>query len=276
VKLTIDSSSYQVLCHFLKSSSGIDLGSNKQYLVENRLSPLLKKFEVLSFSDLLPYLSLSTSFAVRLKSAIIDAMTTNETSWFRDDIQFKALQNDVLPEIALRANSAIKIWSAGCSSGQEPYTMSICCEEMVRLSTLRANIQIIGTDISETVLAEARKGIYSDISMRRGLDNSFYQRYFQEVSDGYLLNSSVMRHVRFQYLNLLESFSHLGQFDVIFCRNVLIYFSDAVKRDILIRLADSLTPGGYLFLSSTETIPIDLNMFKVIRGHQARYFQKIS
>lgn len=273
---SINAHDYAELAHFLKQASGIELGANKQYLVESRLVVVFKQFNIQTFSELLPYFNLSNAYAERLKSAVIDAMTTNETSWFRDDQQFHVFQKDVLPDIALRKRGAIKIWSAACSSGQEPYTISICLSEMQRLSSLRPNVQIIATDISETVLSNARCGIYNDIMMQRGLDAALYKRYFQPIAEGHQVTLDVMKRVRFQQLNLLEPFTQLGKFDIIFCRNVLIYFSEEVKRDILTRLADRLEPNGYLFLSSTESIPADLTLFETIRSEHIRYFRKKS
>jgi len=137
-------------------------------------------------------------------------------------------------------------------------------------------VQIVGTDISETILNEARTALYSEMAVSRGVTNSIYASYFQQGSTGYQLRPEVMRRVRFQHLNLLQSFAALGKFDVVFCRNVLIYFSDQVKRDILRRLIDALEPGGYLFLSSTESIPMGMKNVVPMRGKRARYFQKVS
>jgi len=262
---------YSDFQYFLRRSCGIEIGENKQYLVKNRLSSVLREFSLASYSELMSHLDANSVFSNRLKSKVIDAMTTNETYWFRDDSQFLALKNEVLPELFLQTRSVVKIWSAACSSGQEPYTMSMCVEEMVKSKGSPINVQIVGTDISKTILNEARTAIYSGMAINRGLDS---KEYFQEVDVGYQLKSEIVRRVRFQQLNLLQSFSGMGRFDVIFCRNVLIYFSDEVKREILRRLAGALEPGGYLFLSSTESVPMDMKIFTPVRGKQARYFKK--
>jgi len=264
---------YKAIGSFLSQSCGIVLGENKQYLVQNRLSFLLKKFEFSSFSELVNSLQSNMVSAQQVKSAVIDAMTTNETFWFRDEMQFTALTQTVLPELLKYKAGTIKIWSAACSSGQEPYTIGMCADDAVRATGTGRNIQIIGTDISETVLTEAKKAIYSELALSRGLGSSVKERFFQKTHEGFKLKPEICNKVRFQQFNLLKPFSVLGRFDIIFCRNVLIYFSDEVKLDILRRMAGVLEPGGYIFLSSTESMPIDLKEFEVVRGG-VRYYKK--
>ena len=166
------------------------------------------------------------------------------------------------------------MWSAACSSGQEPYSISMCAEDASQQVGTNRNVQIIGTDISESILKEAKTAVYSELALSRGLDAQIKNRFFQKTHIGYKLNQEITRKVRFQQFNLLKPFSVLGRFDVIFCRNVLIYFSDEVKRDILIRMENSLEPGGYIFLSSTESMPSDIREFKPVRDGNVRYFKK--
>lgn len=274
--MNITNDEYSAFQHFLRQSCGIEIGENKQYLVKNRLMGVLKAFNLASFSELLADLNKGSGHSSRLHSSVVDAMTTNETFWFRDDTQFAALQDEVLADIFLKKNGAIKIWSAACSSGQEPYSISMCIEELAKTKGVKHPIHIVGTDISATILNEARTALYSDMAMSRGLGASMHAHYFQKVSEGHRLRPEIINRVRFQQLNLLQPFVGLGKFDVIFCRNVLIYFSEQVKRDILRRLVEVLEPGGYLFLSSTESIPMDMNIVEPVRGKRARYFQKIS
>jgi chemotaxis protein methyltransferase CheR len=150
----------------------------------------------------------------------------------------------------------------------------MCVAEWAATHAINPSVQILGTDISDTMLKQARTGIYSDMAINRGLASQVYTRYFQKGATGHQLNTDIMRRVRFQKLNLLQPFANVGKFDIIFCRNVLIYFSEAVKRDILQRLVAALEPGGYLFLSSTESIPMDLKTIEPVRGKRARYFKK--
>jgi len=272
--MNITAKEYSDFQHFLSRECGIEIDENKQYLVKNRLSHVIQEFGLVSFSELLSQLQAGSSYALRLRPRVIDAMTTNETFWFRDDRQFNALRQEVLPELLLHKRGVIRIWSAACSSGQEPYTISLCIEEMQKTQALKGSVQIVGTDISESILNEARRAMYSDLDIKRGLDAHLQASYFTHCEKGYQLKSEVMRRVRFQQLNLLQPFTHLGRFDIIFCRNVLIYFSDKVKRDILQRMLDMLEPGGTLFLSSTESVPMDLKGIEPVRGKQARYFRK--
>ncbi|MDT4330232.1 MULTISPECIES: protein-glutamate O-methyltransferase CheR [Methylomonas] len=270
----LSSAAYQSICEFLDQNCGIVLGNSKQYLAKSRLLPLLVKFELADFNELAQALQSAAFSSAKLKSAVIDAMTTNETYWFRDDKQFSDFKDRVLPELLNQKNGSLRIWSAACSTGQEPYSLSICALEVLRGTGKNRNIQIIGTDISETVLADAKRAVYSELALSRGVDSATQARYFQKSYEGYTLNDDVRQLVRFQQFNLLKSFAALGRFDVIFCRNVLIYFSDAVKRDIIGRMAENLETGGYLFLSSTESMPTGLGAFEPVRNGQSTYFKK--
>lgn len=273
--LEISATDYQVIQQFLSQSCGITLGDCKQYLVKNRLLPILGKFEFPDFKALSLALQSNTPSSLKLKNAVIDAMTTNETSWFRDEYQFTELKNQVIPELLESKNGSIRIWSAACSSGQEPYSISICALEALKASNKNKSIQIIGTDISESILEEAKRAVYSELALSRGIDSANRTRYFQKSYEGYILNTEISQQVRFQQFNLLKSFTALGRFDVIFCRNVLIYFSEQIKRDILARMAECLEPNGYLFLSSTEAMPTDIHNFTLIRTNSISYFKKI-
>lgn len=264
---------YQGIQNFLSQNCGIVLGENKQYLVKSRLSSLLGKFDFNSFADLANALQSSSPSHSRLKEAVIEAMTTNETSWFRDEKQFIALKEIVFPELFAKKSGSLKIWSAACSSGQEPYSISITLLDALQAANKNKSVQIIGTDISESILEEAKKAVYSELALSRGLDSATKARYFKKDYEGYTPNIEVTRQVRFQQFNLLKPFTALGRFDIIFCRNVLIYFSEQVKRDILIRMADILEPGGYLFLSSTEAMPAGLLEFQTIHNGQTCYYK---
>ncbi len=266
---------FKIIQHFLNQSCGIVLGQNKAYLVKNRLSSLLQQYELNSFAKLALAIQTNSATSTKIKTAVVDAMTTNETFWFRDDMQFVELKEKIFPEYFENKASTIKVWSAACSSGQEPYTISMCFDDIVKLKNNNRNIQIIGTDISETILMEAKAAVYSEMSLSRGLDASTKRRFFQKIHDGYQLNTEITRKVRFQQFNLLKPFSVLGRFDVIFCRNVLIYFSDSVKLDILTRMTDSLEIGGYLFLSSTESMPASIKNFETVRNGRIRYYKKV-
>ncbi len=264
---------YRALSDYLSQACGIELGNNKQYLVKSRVTPLLKKLDINSFAELLNHLNSGSPLSAKIKAEFVDVMTTNETFWFRDRGHFNQLVDQVFPDLLRAKTGTIKVWSAACSSGQEPYSISISAEQAIMAAGKNRNIQIIGTDISETVLRDAKNAVYSELAYSRGLDLEERELFFDHTHDGYKLNSKISQRVRFQQFNLLKPFSVLGSFDVIFCRNVLIYFSEEIKRDILQRLCGALEPGGYLFLSSTESLPVGMDQFETIKG-VSRYFRK--
>ncbi|MCK4841789.1 MAG: protein-glutamate O-methyltransferase CheR [Methylococcales bacterium] len=270
----MEANEYKMIQSFLSQSCGIVLGDSKQYLVKNRLAGLLQTFDLASFAELAVALQAKSAAYTKIKNAVVDAMTTNETFWFRDDMQFSELKDRVFPEIFEKKLGTIKVWSAACSSGQEPYTISMCAEDANKKMGQTRNVQIIGTDISETILLEAKDAVYTEMALARGLDSETKKRFFQKTHGGYKLNNEITRKVRFQQFNLLKPFSVLGRFDIIFCRNVLIYFSDEVKRDILSRMESSLEPGGYIFLSSTESMPVSVKGLEAVRGRRVHYFKK--
>lgn len=274
-KARISEPEYGAVREFLLQSSGIVLGDNKQYLVQSRLYPLLRRFELASFTDLISALQSSLPVSHKLRVAVVDAMTTNETFWFRDKMHFDVMQQTLFPDLLKQKTGTLRVWSAACSSGQEPYSISISAIEALKSFGRGRQIQIIGTDISETVLLEAKQGVYSELALSRGMTLADRERYFVKVHEGFKLKTEYSQQVRFQQFNLLKPFSVLGRFDVIFCRNVLIYFSEDIKRDILRRMAAALEPGGYLFLSSTEAMPSDVNDFVPVKG-SVRYFKKVS
>jgi len=252
---------YQAFKRFLRDASGIELGEGKEYLVTSRLSGLMRQHGLGSMRDLMA--ALSGGRQHRLRAGVIDAMTTNETFWFRDPSHFRLLTAKVFPEASAQR---LRIWSAACSSGQEPYSISMQVQEY-RINNpgkLIGDVEIVATDISSSVLDEARKGVYSGMSASRGLNEEQRQRFFSPHPDGLEVRPEIRRRVRFQEFNLTRGFESLGRFDVIFCRNVLIYFPSAAKRDIINRMAKALQPGGYLFLGSTESLSSQANAFEMV------------
>lgn len=263
---------FRVFQSFLSDSCGIVLDESKQYLVKNRLGGLLRGSSYASLGEMARALK-ERRLPLAMQAGIVDAMTTHETSWFRDPSQFDELRQNLFPELA-RSAGGIKIWSAACSSGQEPYSISICAEEYFRgAGKPGKSVQIVGTDVSAAVLEESRKAVYSELALARGLDENLKNRYFLPCHGGLRPMDSIRARVRFQQFNLLKPFTALGKFDIIFCRNVLIYFSDDIKRDIVSRFAKSIHPGGYLFLSSTEALPTGVDAFESVRGNAARHYR---
>ncbi len=250
----LSKSLYEDFRRFLEDACGIVLGENKHYLVTSRLNRLTQEFSFQTLSDLLT--ALKADKDKRLKERVIDAMTTNETSWFRDVYPYETLNESLLPEVAAKKPNALRIWSAACSTGQEPYSISMTINEFqsARLGQLAMPIEIISTDISATVLNQARKGVYDEMSISRGLSVERRKRFFVPTSNNHWeIIPKIRSSVKFTEINLLQSYALLGKFDIIFCRNVLIYFSSELKGSILERMAQALNPGGVLVLGGSET-----------------------
>lgn len=252
----ISQTDYERFRQFLEQACGIVLGEGKQYLIVSRLTKLLRDEEIPSVAELLN--AIQRGHPRHLRDAVIDAMTTNETSWFRDGGPFELFEKLCLPELESRLSQSSRIWSAACSSGQEPYTISMILHDYLRKkpdSRLK-NTQIMATDISNSMLALARRGTYEEHALIRGISPARRQQFFTALDeDGrWQLNNEIKDRVQFREQNLLQSYTSLGRFDVIFCRNVLIYFSIERKIDILARLAQAMNPQGYLFLGASETI----------------------
>jgi len=255
---------YQAFQQFLQEACGIVLGGGKEYLVSSRLGSLMRQYGVATVGELLRQLRTGTN--PRLRSSIIDAMTTNETYWFRDMAHFRLLTERIMPELSERLPQRLRFWSAACSSGQEPYSVSMAIHEYQQANSerLKAIVEILATDISSSMLDEARKGHYCGISASRGLSVDMHERYFSLRGDCQEVRPEIKRRVSFREFNLTKGYELLGRFDVIFCRNVLIYFSNSQKLDILARMARILNPGGYLFLGSTESLAAHSDKFEMV------------
>lgn len=262
---TLSDDLYKQFSNFLAIQSGIVLGDNKQYLVKSRLSPLMAQFGIESLSDLV-----TRAMSVRerdLKMAVVDAMTTNETLWFRDTYPFQLLTDKIFPELG-KSGRPIKIWSAASSSGQEPYSIAMTAleQQMKKPGTLPGGVQIVGTDISTTMLNQCKEGVYDSLALARGLSPERKKMFFEPCGDNKMrVVERVRKLTTFRPLNLLESYSLLGKFDIIFCRNVLIYFAPEVKSKILNQFATSLNSGGYLMLGASESLAGLTDRFEMIR-----------
>lgn len=263
---------YKAFRTFLEDASGIVLGDNKQYLVTSRLTRLMADNEIPSFGSLMGRIKSDS----KLRQHILDAMTTNETSWFRDSYPFDILKEKLLPEISKKQPSQVRIWSAACSTGQEPYSLSMMVQEYLQGkpgSLPAAGVQITGTDISPRVLEIAKSGRYEGIAVSRGLSPERQKRFFQEKNESWEVSKDIKQRVAFRELNLMQSYTLLGRFDIIYCRNVLIYFSTELKRDILLRISRCLNPGGYLVLGGSESISNYSDQFDLIRWRNGVIYQ---
>ncbi|MEJ1353541.1 MAG: protein-glutamate O-methyltransferase CheR [Candidatus Sedimenticola sp. (ex Thyasira tokunagai)] len=251
---------------FLEAASGIRLTAGKEYLVTSRLGGLMRHYGIGSIGELLDHLE--SGRQVGLQNEVIDAMTTNETFWFRDISHYHLLTKRLFPEHAASNKQDLSIWSAACSSGQEPYNISMMVQDYQSYHPreLLRDTQIVATDISPGALAKAKRGAYCGMAATRGLNRDQQRRYFVPQGDCLKVREEIKARVRFKELNLLKEFQPLGKFDIIFCRNVLIYFSSDRKRQILSRMAAALKPNGYLFLGSTESLSTHSDRFEMIKG----------
>ncbi len=262
--IAISDQDYKEFCRFLESQCGIVLGDSKQYLVRSRLSPLVSKYRYMSLSALLKDAVIGYNRELRI--AVVDAMTTNETLWFRDTYPFVVLAEKILPELAAQKRP-LKIWSSASSSGQEPYSMAMTVlETQQKKPGMLSGVSITATDISETMLDMCRNGVYDNLALGRGLSLERRRAFFDDVGDGRAkIRDNVKRLVTFRPQNLMESYAMLGKFDIIFCRNVLIYFSADIKSKVLSQMANSLNPGGYLMLGASESLSGLTDRFEMIR-----------
>ncbi|MDH5358899.1 MAG: protein-glutamate O-methyltransferase CheR [Gammaproteobacteria bacterium] len=258
---------------FLEKACGIVLGDGKEYLIVSRLAKLLRDEDISSVAELLT--AVERGHPRHLRDVVIDAMTTNETSWFRDRSPFEVLENEVLPEMDANGIRQCRIWSSACSSGQEPYTISITLSEYLRSAPTSglANAQVIATDISTSMLVLAKQAEYDNAILGRGLSEQRKKAFFKPVGDRWIVADDIRRRVSFKEQNLLLSYAALGKFDIIFCRNVLIYFSSERKTDILNRMAAALNPGGYLFLGASETITGYSDAFEMVRSPHGVFYR---
>jgi chemotaxis protein methyltransferase CheR len=243
---------YDYLQKILKDRSGLMLSTDKKYLLESRLLPLARKIGIAGISELVQKMK---GGGDKLIFEVVEAMTTNETFFFRDKTPFDHFKDTVVPEL-LRARAgrrSLRIWCAAASTGQEPYSLAMILKEMSgALGGWR--IEIVATDLSPEVLEKSRAGIYTQFEVQRGLPIQFLVRHFTQVGALWQLNADTRALVQFRQFNLLQDFASLGKFDIIFCRNVLIYFDQATKTEIFAKLMKANEPDGYLFLGAAETV----------------------
>lgn len=259
---TIRPDDYQRFRRFLEQTCGIVLGENKQYLVASRLGQLMAQQGMADLGQLVDRLERGGG---ELRGRVIEAMTTNETSWFRDVYPFHTLVNELFPAFERERRNSIRIWSAGCSSGQEVYSMLMALEEY-RQRGGRLEGEVLGTDISPAMVERGKRGQYAASEVRRGLSEERRRRFFDAVSaDTWRVKPELRRRAEFRMHNLLDSFAPLGRFDAVFCRNVLIYFSMDSREDIIRRIAQTLRPGGYLVVGASESVARNMNEFEMIR-----------
>jgi chemotaxis protein methyltransferase CheR len=260
---------YEYLRKLLKERSGLDLSADKQYLVESRLVPLARKASLAGIPELVQKMKTG---AEALTADVVEAMTTNETFFFRDKIPFDHLKEAVLPALvqARAARRSLRIWCAASSTGQEPYSIAMCLKEAGHLFA-GWRTEIVATDLSQEVLEKSRAGIYSQFEVQRGLPIQLLVKYFTQNGELWQLNAEIRGMVQHRPSNLLQDFSHLGTFDIIFCRNVLIYFDQPTKANIFERIARMLEPDGVLALGAAESVVGITNAFKPYPDRRGLY-----
>jgi chemotaxis protein methyltransferase CheR len=260
---------YEYLRKLLRDQSGLDLSTDKQYLIESRLLPLARKAGLPGISDLVQKMKGGSNALI---TQVVEAMTTNETFFFRDKVPFEHFRDAIMPEmLKLRAaRKSLRIWCAAGSTGQEPYSLAMCLKEMsAALSGWR--VEILATDLSQEVLEKSKTGIYSQFEVQRGLPIQMLVKYFKQIGELWQINPDIRGMVAHRQLNLLHDFSQLGSFDVIFCRNVLIYFDQETKANIFGRLARSMESDGFLVLGAAETVVGLTEAFKPIGDRRGLY-----
>ncbi|MFC1516725.1 CheR family methyltransferase [Thermodesulfobacteriota bacterium] len=274
-KISIDE--FRLIRDYIEKNCGIHLTDDKTYLIHSRLTTLMVENGCGSFTELYQKSRADETHALRDK--IVEAITTNETFWFRDSSPFHILDEELLRqyvrEIASGKRWKVRIWCSACSTGQEPYSIAMTVLEFARKQNRLKpeHFEIVGTDISTTVLYLAMAGRYDNFAMSRGLPEDLKNRYFTQDGNVWAISSEVQKMVTFKKLNLQEAFSSFGKQDIIFCRNVLFYFSDEFKKDILRRIAEILRPGGYLFLGASESIFNYTREYEMLRHTMGLYYK---
>jgi len=265
----------KVISRLVDDLCGVVLDESKGYLIESRLSDVAEKAGCKSFTEL--YHKARYQSDKKLQTEIIDAITTQETLFFRDSSPFEALQHKAIPELLdMKAKTVfpkrLRIWSAACSTGQEPYSIAMIFHELLPDITTW-DINILATDISDTAIKVASRGRYAAHEIQRGMEPKLLAKYFSKDGDFWKVNDELRSLIAFRQLNLLKKFTNLGPFDIIFCRNVAIYFSSEDKRSLFNRLAEVLIPEGYMFVGSSESLSDAGPQFKPQQHCRSVFYQ---
>ena len=275
-KIKVTPAEFKTFAKYILDISGIALGVGKEYLLETRLNPLLSKYQCNSYSDLMKKSKLS--FDKKLEGEIIDAISTNETYFFRDKSPFKLLQHKILPDLIDKrskksfAKPTIRIWSAANSTGQEIYSLAMTMIEM-GVTLDKYNIRLFGTDISDAAIAKASYGAYNKFEVARGLEPARLNRFFQPKEDKYKVKDELRAMVQFKKMNLMKPFIGIGKYDIVLCRNVMIYFTTEDRRKIYSNISKVLEPDGYLLIGSTESLVNDTDLFASFRYLNSVFYQ---
>lgn len=263
---------FEIYRDLLRQNSGLVLTQDKSYLIDSRLNPVAKKW---GYPDLGAMTQVLRAVPPKdLVTDIVEAMTTNETSFYRDAKPFEIFKSVVLPHYKNKnpANKSLRIWCAAASSGQEPYSIAMTLkEEEASMPGWSYNIK--ATDISHEILEQAREGVYTQFEVQRGLPVTHLVKYFQQAEDNqkWMLNDDIKSMIKFEYFNLLDNMAGLGEFDIIFCRNVLIYFDPETKKEVMERMHKQLAPDGFFFLGGAETVLGITDKFQAVPNNRGLY-----
>ncbi len=273
-RLSLSDAKFAEIRDFIAERTGISIGESRRYLIETRLASLVNSEGCESFDAL--YARMCAEPDSSLCEQVVDAMTTNETMWFRDESPWALLQDPILPQLCesiAAGKPRIRIWSAACATGQEPYSIAITILEHLQAQkdAKPEHFQIVASDISPSSLFVANSGRYDKLAIERGLDPELREKYFEERDQTWTANSDVRSLVQVHRRNLLDPYTDLGKFDLVFCRNVLIYFSTEVRQDVLARLSETLVDGGILMVGASESLQGAMDGFK-LREFEGNFF----
>ncbi|MEA2061749.1 MAG: protein-glutamate O-methyltransferase CheR [Thermodesulfobacteriota bacterium] len=268
---------FDAFSKYILEISGIALSKGKEYLIETRLNPVLTAYNCPSYSNLLT--KTKSEFKKEIEKKIIDAISTNETYFFRDKSPFELLQFKILPDLIDKRSRtrsglrpSISLWSAASSTGQEIYSIAMALNEM-NITPKNYNIKLLGTDISDAAVAQASYGKYNKFEIARGLDQNRLNRYFTPAGEYWRIKDEIRFMVQFKKMNLMNPFVGLGKFDIILCRNVMIYFTTENRRKIYSNIAKVLEPDGYLIIGATESLANDSDLFTPQRYLKSVFYQ---
>jgi len=270
----VNSADFDFLRKFLYDRSGLALTPDKSYLLESRLAPIARRMKLKSLADLIAHMRIACDEALTVQ--VVEAMTTNETLFFRDRWPFERFSARILPELmeANKHTKRIRIWCAACSSGQEPYSLAMLIAEAGRVLD-GWTVELIGTDISEEMLGRCRKGWYSTFEVQRGMPPELLKKYFTKDGEGWKISDRLRSMVKFRNFNLLAdpaaASSGLQGLDLIFCRNVLIYFDEATRKRVFSGMAKVVKPGGFLCLGGAETVIGISDAFRILPGERGLF-----
>lgn len=277
-KIKISPQEFTTLSKYILEVSGIALAQGKEYLIETRLSQLMNEHNCNSYMEL--YNKARTDLQKSIEKKIIDAISTNETYFFRDNAPFELLQHKLIPDLVDARSKAglsslkpgLRIWSSASSTGQEIYSIAMILKDL-GIDPMRYNLKLLATDISDAAIAQASYGKYNRFEVTRGLSKPRLAKYFNPDGDFWRISDEIRAMVTFKKMNLMKPFTGLGKFDMIFCRNVAIYFTSEDRKQLFEKIAATLEPDGYLIIGSTESLTNETQIFESKRYLNSTFYQ---